>query len=286
MYKQYPEDVLRNLQLVETDLLKEFVRICDKHDLDYFLTGGTAIGAIRHKGFIPWDDDIDVGLLRDDYEKFLEVAPSEIKEPYEVVNARTNPHFPACNSNLSKKDSLHIPEEFKNCKYQYAIGIGIFPYDNVPEDAALRKKQIRKAWFWSKLRFLRATPSPHLPIKGIGAAVAKAACAVIHYAMVVCRISNRWLYRQYEKAAMKYHNQTNLYTDMSDTKPEIWRVTKEDIFPVQYAEFEQIKVKIMNHNHEMLTNGFGDYMQLPPVEDRKNHYPSTLEFGKIENDEK
>ena len=76
MYKQYenPEE-LRNIQLVQVDILREMDRVCQKLNIPYFLTGGTAIGAVRHGGFIPWDDDIDVVLLRDDYERFLAEAP-------------------------------------------------------------------------------------------------------------------------------------------------------------------------------------------------------------------
>lgn len=279
MYKQYDPQVLRRVQLVEKDVLQEFIRICEKHGIPYFLTGGTAIGAVRHKGFVPWDDDIDVGLLRDDYEKFLRIAPGEVGEKFEFINARINPYFPALNSNLVKKDSLHVPEEFKNCRYQYKIGMGIFPYDNVPQDARLRKKQISKAWFWGKLYFLRNIPFPHLPLKGIKAKLAHAACAVIHYALALFHIRRQFIVRQYEKAVLAYHNQTDLLTDFTDTVPEDLIVSKKDIFPLQTGEFEGLAVSLVHHNHEMLTQIFGDYMQLPPEDDRKNHFPHVLDFG-------
>ena len=77
---------LRKLQLVLVEMLDELVRICDKHNLTYFLVGGTALGAIRHKGFIPWDDDVDVIMFRDDYEKFLRIMESRNDSKYYLVN--------------------------------------------------------------------------------------------------------------------------------------------------------------------------------------------------------
>ena len=71
LYREYDEETLKKLQAIELEILKDFNDLCDKYDIDYFGCGGTAIGAVRHGGFIPWDDDIDVGLLRKDYEKFL-----------------------------------------------------------------------------------------------------------------------------------------------------------------------------------------------------------------------
>ena len=75
---------LRRLQLIELDILKEVDRICKKHHITYYMAEGSLLGTIRHHGFIPWDDDLDIMMLRKDYDKFLELAPHEIGKEYEI----------------------------------------------------------------------------------------------------------------------------------------------------------------------------------------------------------
>lgn len=87
-YRQYDPAVLQKIQQEELVVLKEFVRICNKYSINYFAVFGTAIGAVRHHGFIPWDDDMDFGMLRDDYEKFIKVAPKEFHGKFGLAGPR------------------------------------------------------------------------------------------------------------------------------------------------------------------------------------------------------
>ena len=80
---------LRKLQLIELEILKEVDRICKKYHINYYMAEGSLLGTMRHNGFIPWDDDLDIMMLRKDYEKFLQVAPNEINKKYEVQHSTT-----------------------------------------------------------------------------------------------------------------------------------------------------------------------------------------------------
>ncbi len=101
------DDSLKKLQKLELEMLLKIVDICEKNNITYYLFGGTLIGAVRHEGFIPWDDDIDLGMPRPDYEKFLEIAESELGENYDLLTPFKNPKYQFSFSKVIKLPCLH-----------------------------------------------------------------------------------------------------------------------------------------------------------------------------------
>lgn len=281
-YKEYenPEE-LRHVQRVSTRILGELDRVCRKLDIPYVVYGGTAIGAVRHKGFIPWDDDVDVCMARPDYERFLREAPSELGEEYAIANTRTNPEFPSVYSYLTLKGTLCIPEFYKDCVYRKPLSIDVFPLDNVPDDPAAYKKQARSTWIWGRLVFLRATPSPYIAFDGWKRAIVLVACHVAHWGMRLFRVRPERLQARWERAARRYEGvQCERMADYSDRTPLKWAVTREELYPALDVPFEDITVKLPRCYDVILTRGYGSYMELPPVEQRKNHYPFLIDLGK------
>ena len=139
MYKQYDKDVLKKLQNVQLEILSDFIDICEKNNLDYFLVFGTALGAVRHKGFIPWDDDVDVGMLREDYNKFLEIAKTQLSNKYEILTPLTNKEYACSVTHFEKKNTSFIPETSKDLKCNMGINIDIFAFDNIADEKNLKR---------------------------------------------------------------------------------------------------------------------------------------------------
>lgn len=281
--KEYDEATLKKVQQYEMSILKDFISVCEEYNLTYFALAGTGIGALRHKGFIPWDDDIDVGLPRKDYEKLLEVFEEKYSDKYTIGNAEHMKNYPLMTTRIMIKGTKFVEESLKNIKCELGIFLDVYAFDNVSDNEKEFKKQARDAWFWSKILILRHIAFPVLPFKGVKGKLAHAVCAVAHGVLVLFHISPRWIYNRCKKASCKYNNiETNRMAYFCDTSPYINMVSRDKSFPLIALDFEDIKLNFQKDLDEMLTFVYGDYMQLPPVEKRKNHYPYCLEFK--END--
>lgn len=148
------------LKKIEFDILKYFKKICIENQLQYFLCGGTLLGAIRHKGFIPWDDDIDVFMPRADYEKLLQVMKKKEEEKYQLYEHTYYKNYLYPFAKLCDTNTVLI-EEY-NFGMEIGVYIDIFPIDNIPDNDILYKKLYKK---YSKLHFLLVTATDRHPWK-------------------------------------------------------------------------------------------------------------------------
>ena len=144
MVKQYTPEELTQLHQVLYEILEEIVRICDKHNIPYFVIGGTAIGALYDKAILPWDDDIDIGMKREDYNKFLQIASQELREPYFLSWIHTDPHSPYYFAKVKKNNTLFVEEMFKDVPMHQGIFVDIFPFDRIPNNKLLSLKSATK----------------------------------------------------------------------------------------------------------------------------------------------
>ena len=125
---------LRDLQLCEMDIVKDVVDICKRHNLQLYMIGGTFLGAVRHKGFIPWDDDVDLCFKRSDYDRFLEIAPKELKEGYYLRHFETDPTMPYYPAQVVDP-SFEILDVSAKIPKTRSAWIDLFPLDGMPDGA-------------------------------------------------------------------------------------------------------------------------------------------------------
>lgn len=283
--KEYDQDTLNKLKKVELEILKDFIAICKKYDLPYFATGGTAIGALRHQGFIPWDDDIDVCMLRKDYDKFMEVGPKEFGDKYIFMTTDTEPRYPLMFGKMVKKGTRFVEDAYQQADYPLGIYIDIFPYDQTPEDETLRKKYQKKTWNIARMHVLTLIGNPKLPdsMTGIKKGIASAGCHVVHFLFRLFRITP-------EKTAKKYltwaascpEPESDLYIDYSYITGENLMIRTKTSFPTIEMPFEDITVSMVRDYDSFLRPEYGDYMELPPEGERHNHYAAFIDFGEEE----
>lgn len=148
---------MKEVWAVELDLLKEFKRVCNKYDLKYCADGGTLLGAIRHQGFIPWDDDLDIAMLRKDFEKLNEVAPAEFKKPYFWQTEETDKGSARGHAQLRNSDTTGIIkneyEHQRNNNFNQGIFIDIFPFDTVIDsEEKLAEQDLKRMKLHTKYR--------------------------------------------------------------------------------------------------------------------------------------
>ena len=133
--EEMDKETLRKVQLAQLEIAKEFKRICDENQLQYFMDSGTLLGAVRHKGFIPWDDDMDFGMMRDQYEKFLSVAPDILGEKFFIQTWSSDENYPYAFCKIGKKDTVYRESVSQKSKMHHELYIDIFPYDVYPEES-------------------------------------------------------------------------------------------------------------------------------------------------------
>ena len=146
------EEELKQIQAIQQDLIQEVARICRKCGIHFNMVGGTMLGAIRHKGYIPWDDDADIGFLRTEYEKFREACKSELNhEKYYMQDLRDTEGYRWGYGKLRRKNTEFIRLNQEFMPYGQGISIDLMPFDNVPDSFLARRIHFFRCFLYRKL---------------------------------------------------------------------------------------------------------------------------------------
>lgn len=270
----FDEKELRELQLKELELLKVFKEFCDSHGLLFYFCGGCCIGTLRHKGFIPWDDDIDVFMPRRDYEKLYELWKKEgDNERYPIL--RTTKDFFSGNifTTIVDTTTTWIKPDFVDLDIPLGVPMDILPLDGCPSGKWARKMQIVNAMIYS-LYNAQVVPKKH---GGVVGAVSKVLLGIVPKKL---RYS---IWRSCEKRMTKYNIDDCEYITELCAGPHYMmnRYPKSAFDSAVYREFEGLEMPIPVGYDEYLRIAFGDYMKMPPKEKQKAHH--DLVFADIHN---
>ncbi len=248
---------MKRIMEIELDMLRAFIAVCEKHDLTYFLIGGTALGAVRHGGFIPWDDDIDVGLPREDYEKFLSVAQTDLPEGLFLQTPDTDPEYMTCFSKIRNSNTTFWESSVKHLNINHGVFIDIFPLDGCEDYERFAKR--------SRLLGIRAASRFKYP-RGFKAKLGGILAALRYPSAKGARDRMRALWKEVPYATAEYViNYGGAYG-----KKE--RMPKEIYGKGTAGSFEGLTVMLPEKTDEYLTRLYGDYMTPPPPEKRIAHH--------------
>ena len=269
MEEYYDQETLTKVQHVQAEILRDVLNLCDKYKIDTFLVFGSALGVVRHQGFIPWDDDIDIAMFREDLVRFKEIARKELGGKYEFLTCETNPNYACTVTHFQKKGTKFISHDVKDCDYTTGINIDIFAYDHLADGAFSRKYQYFMSWFLGRLLYLSGKGTPVIPYKGIKKWISESVCKVVRFGLRILHITPIRIYRKFQKVSKKYnHKETEYYASFETPTPWLNKMKKSDIYPLKKMPFMDFEVNIPKNTHEHLTRIFGDYMQLPPEEEQ------------------
>jgi len=253
---------LRRLQQIELEILREFIQVCRRHGLRYFVLYGSCIGAVRHGGFIPWDDDIDVGMPRPDYEEFLKVAQAELPEKYFIQTGRTDPDCTNTFAKIRNSETCFI--EKSNAKYHinHGVFIDIFPLDGFNGDKGfLRKKKLYEIQ-------LRHTVDAPYPSKLKKAVCLLAGALTPDYRKVRDKLA--------QIITQKDYDESEIVGSYCGWPPELEMMPKEVFGNGTPVPFEGMTVLIPEKYDAYLRQLYGDYMTPPPEEKRVTNHAYTV----------
>lgn len=249
---------------VELDLLSELLKVCIKHNLTIFADGGTILGAVRHKGFIPWDDDIDMMMMREDYEKLCRIASSEFSHPYFFQTEFSDPGSLRGHAQLRNSNTTGILKSEYNEKYGFNQGIfiDVFPLDSAPDDYDdLESVQGNTSAYLNMAR-KRARFTTRYVDKGGG--IKRVLKKMIHIILSNNTINSCFdsYYSLYERECKKSNNvytkRVAKFFDVTENKKkQVWN--REWFESVVWTQFEFMTIPLPNGYERILESFFGDW---------------------------
>lgn len=262
---------LKKLHKCMLMIYNEISRICEGNNLTYFVVGGTLLGAVVHKNFIPWDDDLDIAMPRDDYDKFIEICKCELNDDFYLHHTSTDSNYWLSFAKIRLNGTVFLEEKRKNVNSHAGIYVDIFPFDYAPECNIFSHKLK-----WKLITYL----NNYINVKVTGLKVKSSSQAIFNPIFNCFSIKQLSLFRDSVMRSFDTGNR-NYFVDLAGgRKLDNSYFNISDILPTQMLDFGKSKVKgVKNPDLYLLQLYTSKYKIIPPVEERITHDPLLIEFG-------
>lgn len=261
---------MTELQKIEFDMMKEVVNICEELHLRYYLVCGSALGAVKYGGFIPWDDDLDIGLFREDYEIFISVAQKMLPANLFLQNYMTDPKYPHIFSKIRNQQTTYIEKSVADLNINHGVYIDVFPLDGYPQkkDEQLRLEQIKTAC-QKKLSCVFRVPRN---LKATFGMYLRRACGYHQ--------KTESILGEYTNAVSQYPaRQSRMICNHGNWQGKLEYAPREQYGEGTWATFEGLKVRVPEKYDEYLTQKYGDWRaDLPPEQQVGHHYAEVMDL--------
>lgn len=246
------ETTLRQAQRVMLRILRIVDHICRKHGIPYWLEAGTLLGAVRHKGFIPWDDDLDIAMRREDFERFAALAPQELPEDLFFQTTATDAKYYYVLPKVRDRKSVLV-EDMENAPYCQGIFMDIFPYDSFPNKAVIYLLSLKHRLRMYRKRFPKGSLARTAYIAGLYTA---------GLPLVLAAYAAGWAARRFRDTLCNKPGHAFLSRGVEFHAKPLHNAA--DVFPLTELDFEGYEFFAPRNYHDYLREKFGDYMTPPP----------------------
>ena len=263
------DDELKQVQEVQRELIGEVKRICKKCGIHFNMVGGTMLGAIRHKGYIPWDDDADIGFLRTEYEKFREACKTELNhDKYYMQDLRDTKGYRWGYGKLRRKDTAFVRLGQEFMPYEQGIAIDLMPFDNVPDQKIARKIHFICCFLYRKLFWSE-----------VGSRVEKNIWIRVVY-KIMRFIPMKVIIKNYQHFInLGQKRKTKLVRILTFPTPKgVYGYERKWYTNLTGYPFDNMFLPGARDYDDYLSVKYGNYMELPPIEKRKTHPVSRIKL--------
>lgn len=269
------EKILRKVQLTQLEIAKEIRRVCEENDIAYFLAYGTFLGAVRHQGFIPWDDDMDMAMLREDYEKFCRIAPEKLKPEYCLQTWYTDPNYGLPFGKVMKRNTIYLESKKTRRLQENGFYVDIFPMDFLVEDPQKRKALWGRLLTLYRLKLMKSGYQPWMENDQI---VWKKRIGYLYYQFRALFTSGEALTKAYDALATSQKEGEWVCEQSGQQSPVPFR--RQWVQELSEYTFEGETFLGPKDYDSYLSAQYGAYMELPPEDERENrHQIVQIDFG-------
>ena len=270
-FEEYNENTLKHLKEVLVMMLSDFNDICEENNIEYYLCGGTAIGSMRHGGFIPWDDDIDLMMFRKDYYKLCDVIKN-YNDKYDFLSIETTKDYYRFYAKLSLKGTRTHENWDRNTNFKLGIALDIFILDFLPKNKLKQKFFIKKWKLYTKISWFHEISTRDWYLSKNKEVIGRS----IKKLLEKIHINQKFLVNKIKKLDTENNGSDEvMILEFGNLE---YKFPISIFYPPTKVKFENIEVYNPHDCHNYLKYRYGDYMEIPPKEERENH-SFDIDFG-------